>query len=128
MTERAPSPEPTAEQIASNETAAYAMKPEMDKIARDRAIAPRTGILAMREGGTVMIEAPHIDETQAKVHEARRFYADRDAKGALEAEATLNNPTVTNASDIAEADKNLRALTSHRLPRSEAGIRRIVEK
>ena len=126
MTERAPRPVQTPQEIAADETAASALPPALARLAPDRAIAPRTGMLAMRDGKTVIVEVPAIDPAQAKVHEARRFYADKDAERALEAEATLNDMSITDGSVIAEAGQTVQTLTGQRLPRPEEQLRRTV--
>jgi hypothetical protein len=128
MSEQAPRVEQTPQQIQQDETAAYAMKPEMDIIARERSIAPRTGALAMREGGVTMIEVPYLDTIKSKEHAIRSEYANRDAKAALKAEEVIQDPGA-NASEIVRADQQLKNLIDpYRQPRPIAQIRKSAER
>lgn len=129
MAEKSPRPPVTPEQISIDETLAYAMKPEMDRIANDRATAPRIGVLAVQEGQRVILNVPNINAAQAKVHQARQFYAGRDAERVLEATHVLGDGGSPTAADILAADKTLRELGDpNRQPRPEERIRSIVAK
>jgi hypothetical protein len=125
MSEQAPQVVQTPEQIQSDETMAHAMKPEMDVMAHDRAIAPKTGALAMRDGQVTLVEVPNLSPTQLEEHAVRKEYANRDATAALKAEEVLNDPSA-NAKDIVRAHQDLKNLLSpERKPRPKEQIARI---
>ena len=127
MSEKSTAGPQNAEQIQLDEIAAYAIKPEMDLFTAQRLAAPRTGMLALRDGQITMIEGPQMDERMAKEHAIRRFYAEKDAQAALSAERVLRDPAAS-AKDIVRADQGLKNLTSHdRAPRPSEQIQRSIE-
>jgi hypothetical protein len=74
------------------EMQAYAMKPEMDRIAEERAAAPRAeNQYILGEGGKLheVSGQPDLAPEQQQEHAARRFYAEKDAQHVAELDATV---------------------------------------
>jgi hypothetical protein len=74
------------------EMQAYAMKPEMDKIAEERAAAPRAETTyVLGEGGKTIevADQPDLTAEQQKEHAVREAYANRDAEHVSELDATV---------------------------------------
>jgi hypothetical protein len=127
MSERATREPQTDQQIQHDETAAYAMKPEMDFMAAERVVAPRTGALALREGQVTMIPVPDLTVKQQEEHSMRREYAKRDAQAAIKAEEVLIDPQA-NAQAIIRADQDLKNILSpDRQPRPKSQFSNLIE-
>ena len=94
MPERAPQPATVSpEELRQAEVVAYAMKPEMDLMAEERAAAPRKAPVNVpgQDGLIHTVSGPDLSPVKLAEHSKRRQFAENDAANAERFDRTMRD-------------------------------------